>query len=87
MKPTFTTHQGLLRLLVFALGCGLIVWLIVATDVPVRCRDGTTPIRPELDSARLPCFVIEAYRTAFESPPTDCVSGRDRAVVKDGKGL
>jgi hypothetical protein len=38
MKPTFTTRQGLLMLLVLALGGGLIVWLIVLTDVRVRCN-------------------------------------------------
>jgi hypothetical protein len=32
------------------------------------------------------CFVIEAYRSTF-GPPADCVSGRERAIVKDGNGL
>ena len=38
-------------------------------------------------NARLPCLVIEACRAAFGSPPTDCVSDRERAAIKDGKGL
>jgi hypothetical protein len=36
MKPTLTTRQGLLMLLVLALGCGLIVWLVVVSAIPVR---------------------------------------------------
>jgi hypothetical protein len=36
MKPTLKTRQGLWMLLFIALGCGLIVWLIVATPTPTR---------------------------------------------------
>ena len=60
---------------------------LISTVTPKRSGIAATTGIELRRNARLPCFVIEAYRAAFESPPTDCVSGRDRAVIKDGTGL